>query len=67
MNRYVVTLDAYLWAESDKQAKRKAKKYAAKLNELDDCRPSVIGLWEQPFGTLTNRAIPLNRKELGCE
>lgn len=57
MNRYVVTFDAYLWADNDEQAKRLAKEYADKLNEMDDCRPAVIGLCEQPFGKLGNRQV----------
>lgn len=55
--RYVVTIEAYVYADSDERAKIIAHQYASKLNELDDCRPSVSGLCEQPFGRLGNRKI----------
>jgi hypothetical protein len=55
--RYVVTIEAYVYADSDESARMKAHRYANKLNELDDCRPSVSGLCEQPFGSFGNRKI----------
>lgn len=56
-NRYVVTLDAYVYAENDEQAKKMCEQYKAALNELDDCRPAILSLCEQPFGRMYNRPI----------
>ena len=57
MNRYVVTLDAYVWAESDEKAREKSAEYANYLQRYGDNRAAVIGLCEQPFGKMYNRQI----------
>lgn len=59
MKRYVIELDAYLYASNDAHARMLAREYAAKLGELGDCQPAVLSLHEQPFGTLGNRPITI--------
>ncbi|MBR1525038.1 MAG: hypothetical protein IJ640_00060 [Prevotella sp.] len=58
--RYVITLDAYLYADDDEQAKARCELYREALQQIDDCRPAVLSLCEQPFGTLGNRQVTIN-------
>lgn len=55
--RYVITLDAYLYADNDEQAKKRCELYREALRQVDDCQPAVLSLHEQPFGKLYNRKI----------
>lgn len=57
MKRYVATIDLYVYAESDEQAKAKADKIAMTLYIDDDCKASVTEIGEQPFGTMEYRKI----------
>jgi hypothetical protein len=59
MNRYVITLDAYLYADDDEQARARCELYRKALLHVDDCQPAVLSLHEQPFGTFANRRITL--------
>jgi hypothetical protein len=63
-HRYVVTLDCYLYAESDDQVKKDAVKLASIIekmdvdyDELDFSDVAVIGIAEQPFANLVSREI----------
>lgn len=49
MARYVVILSAYLWAESDDEARQKANEYAEHLKQLDDNHATADSLY-LPFG-----------------
>lgn len=57
MKRYVATIDMYVYAESDEQAKAKADKIAMTLYNDDDCKAAVTEIGEQPFGTMEYRKI----------
>ena len=60
--RYVVSIDAYVYAQDDEHARLHADEYAKYLRCMernDDNRAEVTGLCEQPFGTFTNRSISL--------
>lgn len=50
--RYVVTLDAYVYASSDGEVKLLAEKLAQKLQQNDDNKAGVISIHEVPFGTI---------------
>lgn len=55
--RYTVTLDAYLYARTDREAMVKAAKISAFLQTLEDNRAQVLELHETPFATLTAREV----------
>ena len=59
MNRYVITIDAYLYANDDEQARVRSELYCEALRHVDDCQPAVLSMHEQPFGILANRRITL--------
>ena len=59
MKRYVVTIDAYMYADDDEDDRaviEKAKRMA-KILDIDDNQPSVLELGEQPTGTNIYRKI----------
>lgn len=57
--RYVANLSAYIYAETDEQAKTIAQKMTQFLAEFDDNNASIDGLFEQPKGTIKNRKVNL--------
>jgi|TARA_Y100000114_G_C11701248_1_gene298548 hypothetical protein len=56
-NRYVVTMDMYVYAENDFMARKKAHKLADGLKNKLDNQAAVLDIVEQPFGTLGNRKL----------
>lgn len=64
--RYVVTMDFYLWAESDDYAIKAAEIIAFQMNDRMDNRAAVLNIVEQPFGKIgSNRVIfPPSREQL---
>ena len=50
--RYLVELTAYIYAESEEDAKAQAEAMAEKLQEIDDNRARAIKLSEFTFGSL---------------
>ena len=56
-NRYVVTMDMYVYAENDFMARQKAHKLADGLKNKLDNQAAVLDIVEQPFGTLGNRKL----------
>lgn len=65
MKRYAVTLDAYLFARNDKEAKVKAAKIAEFLRTMDDNNQAqTIRLDETPFGSLNSRPVHEGKLEL---
>ena len=56
-NRYVVTMDMYVYAENDFMARKKAHKLADGLKSKLDNQAAVLDIVEQPFGTLGNRKL----------
>lgn len=55
--RYTVTLDFYLYANNDAEAKDKAKYIAAQFDSKYDNKCKVVEILEQPFGSLESRKI----------
>lgn len=59
MKRFVVTIEAYMYAEdeeNDEEVIQKAKRMA-KLLDINDNRPNLLDLGEQPAGTTYYRKI----------
>ncbi len=54
--RYIVQIDAYIYAENDKQAKDKAQELA-RWASVDDNHAAVVDLVEQPFGQKEGRQV----------
>ena len=44
MKRYVVTVDFYVWCESDQEAIQKAQEYAKNQREKEDDRCGVVSV-----------------------
>lgn len=57
--RYAVTIDLYLWANSDEEAREQAKKLCRKLNRAEDCDAAPISLHTAPFGSMKNEEVKL--------
>ena len=55
--RYVVTVDYYVWADSDDDAITQAKIRAHAQDIAHDDRCSVVSILEQPHGTYGNRHV----------
>lgn len=55
--RYVATIELYVWADNDADAKKNAEKIATALDNKLDNDASVTSLYEQLTGTLDNRKI----------
>ena len=56
-NRYVVTMDMYVYAENDYMDRKNAHKLADGLKSKLDNQAAVLDIVEQPFGTLGNRKL----------
>lgn len=56
MKRYAVTIDLYVYAKSDEDAKLQSEQIAKHL-DLDDNKSSVQSIHEQSFGQLTSRKV----------
>jgi len=59
MKRFVVTIEAYMYAEdeeNDEEVIQKAKRMA-KILDIGDNRPNLLELGEQPAGTTYYRKI----------
>lgn len=55
--RYAVTVDLYIYADTDKEVKAKAKKFTEDIEfaiDKTENRASVISIYEAPFGKLGN-------------
>ena len=56
-NRYTVTFDMFIYADSDEDAVKQAEKIQEKYRRKYDNRCTIRGLEESPFGRLTTRPI----------
>lgn len=54
--RYVVTMDMYVYAESDYMARKKAHKLKDAFDKHNR-RPNITEIGEQPFATMTYRKL----------
>lgn len=57
--RYVATVEFYVWANSDEEAKAQAAAVASELDAKYDNRASVKEIGGQQFGTLDYNKIDL--------
>ena len=68
-NRYVVTFEAYVYAPNDYMARKRAHAVNDSINAIMNVQDSeVMGIVEQPFGTLGNRKLddiskPVSKEE----
>jgi hypothetical protein len=60
--RYTIELDAYVYADTDEEARELAARLAQKLREGDDNDARVLTIHETPHGTLNAR--PVNVEEI---
>ena len=57
-NRYVVTFEAYVYAENDYMARKKSHAVNDSINAIMNVQNSdVMDIVEQPFGTIGNRKL----------
>ena len=56
-NRYVVTMDMYVYAENDYMARKRAHDLTDELKKKYDNQAAVLDIVEQPFGTFANRKL----------
>ena len=64
-NRYVVTMDMYVYAKDDYMARVESHKLADLLKNKYDNQASVLDIVEQPFGTMGNRKLKNTSKPTG--
>ena len=57
MKRYVLTLDLYIYADSDEDVKELAEQFAKDLDQLHDNKCNVVEIHENEFGTIGNRKV----------
>ena len=50
--RYTVTLDLYVYTNTDEQAFKEAKKVIDTLENKDDCKAEILSIHKTPFGTI---------------
>lgn len=50
--RYAVTINAYIYADDDEQAKIKADELTNLLREIEDNHARLVSLKEAPFASL---------------
>ena len=57
-NRYVVTFEAYVYAPNDYMARKRTHSVNDSINAIMNVQDSeVMGIVEQPFGTMGNRKL----------
>ena len=64
-NRYVVTMDMYVYGKNDYMARVEAHKLVDELKKKYDNQAAVLDIVEQPFGTLGNRKLKDISKPMG--
>ena len=64
-NRYVVTMDMYVYGKDDYMARVEAHKLVDELKNKYDNQAAVLDIVEQPFGTLGNRKLKDISKPMG--
>lgn len=52
LKRYTVTIDLYVYANTDDEAIKEAKKVIDTLEKKDDCKAEILSIFETPFGTI---------------
>ena len=64
-NRYVVTMDMYVYGKDDYTARVEAHKLVDELKNKYDNQAAVLDIVEQPFGRLGNRKLKDISKPMG--
>ena len=59
MKRYIVVIDAYVYAEDNKEAIQKAQALAKELDDKHDNKAKVIELHQNDFGSIQSHKISL--------
>jgi hypothetical protein len=55
--RYYVTVGMMMYANSDEDVLKKAEAFASQLRSEQDNRATILSIYENPFGSLTDRKI----------
>ena len=55
--RYIVTVDFYIEARNDQEAKVKAAQWAEQFRKEEDNQATILTLHEAPFGSLQTKLI----------
>jgi len=55
--RYWVTVGMMMYADSDEEVVEKAEAFASSLRAKQDNRATVMSVYENPFGSLTDRKV----------
>lgn len=50
--RYTLTVDLYIYANTDDEAIKEAKKVIDTLENKDDCKAEILSIHETPFGSI---------------
>ena len=64
-NRYVVTMDMYVYGKDDYMARVEAHKLVDELKKKYDNQAAVLEIHEQPFGSLSSRKLKDISKPMG--
>lgn len=56
-NRYVVTVELYMYDKDDKSVIKQAEKLATSLQKKDDNQAEITSIVEQKFGSVGNRKV----------
>jgi hypothetical protein len=57
MKRYSVTIELYVYADSDEDAIKQSEQIAKQMDIDNDNKASVQSIHEQSFGQLTSRKV----------
>ena len=57
MKRYIVVIDAYVYAEDNKEAIQKAQALAKELDDKHDNKAKVIELHQNDFGSIQSQLV----------
>lgn len=49
--RYTLTVDLYIYANTDDEAIKEAKKVIDTLENKDDCKAEILSIYETMFGS----------------
>ncbi len=55
--RYTVTVDLYVYAETDEKAKQEAEFYKEHIELVEDNKANVVSIFETPFASFKKREV----------
>lgn len=55
--RYTVTIDLYVYAETDAKAKQEAEFYKEHIELVEDNKANVLSIFETPFASFEKREV----------